>query len=179
MCFSTDIPIDTMCPSLRPVPLFGRGRIQAGASDQKRRKARSFNFTFRYIDDVLLQRNSKYYDFVDRIYPIELEISRMPQIQLDLYHTLTYTSMLTMRKEVNSPTKEMVSIFPLRAFYICIASFQSHLHMMYASLLIRYSRVAILISLIEDYCHQGSYWTKGSHRNKLQPSPGESPTWLG
>ena len=38
------------------------------------RLARSFNFTFRYIDDVLSLNNSRFGDFVDRIYPIELEI---------------------------------------------------------------------------------------------------------
>ena len=36
--------------------------------------ARSFNFTFRYIDDVLSLNNSRFGDSVDRIYPIELEI---------------------------------------------------------------------------------------------------------
>ena len=34
----------------------------------------SFNFTFRYIDDVLSLNNSKFGDYVARIYPIELEI---------------------------------------------------------------------------------------------------------
>ena len=34
----------------------------------------SFNFTFRYIDDVLSLNNSKFDDYVERIYPIELEI---------------------------------------------------------------------------------------------------------
>jgi hypothetical protein len=34
--------------------------------------ARSFYFTFRYIDDVLSLNNSRFGDFVDRIYPIEL-----------------------------------------------------------------------------------------------------------
>jgi hypothetical protein len=33
-----------------------------------------FNFMFRYIDDVLSLYNSRFGDFVDRIYPIELEI---------------------------------------------------------------------------------------------------------
>jgi hypothetical protein len=36
--------------------------------------APSFNFTFCYIDDVLSLNNSWFGDFVDRIYPIELEI---------------------------------------------------------------------------------------------------------
>jgi hypothetical protein len=33
-----------------------------------------FNFSFRYIDDVLSLNNSRFGDFVDRIYLIELEI---------------------------------------------------------------------------------------------------------
>lgn len=36
--------------------------------------ARSFNFTFRYIHDSLSLNNSRLGDFVDRTYPIELEI---------------------------------------------------------------------------------------------------------
>ena len=35
--------------------------------------ARSFNFTFRYIDDVRSLNNSRFYDFVDHIYLNELE----------------------------------------------------------------------------------------------------------
>ena len=34
----------------------------------------SFKSTFRYIDDVLSLNNSKFGDYVERIYPIELEI---------------------------------------------------------------------------------------------------------
>ena len=40
----------------------------------EKKLARSFNFTFRYIDDVLSLNNSRFGDFVDRTYPIELEI---------------------------------------------------------------------------------------------------------
>jgi hypothetical protein len=36
--------------------------------------ARSFNFMFRYIDDVLSLNNSRLGDFVHRVYPIELEM---------------------------------------------------------------------------------------------------------
>jgi hypothetical protein len=39
--------------------------------------ARSFHFTFRYINDVLSLNNSRLGDFVDRIYPIELEIKNI------------------------------------------------------------------------------------------------------
>ena len=48
--------------------------IQGLLKKNKKKLARSFNFTFRYIDDVLSLNNSRVGDFVDRIYPIELEI---------------------------------------------------------------------------------------------------------
>ena len=34
----------------------------------------ALNFTFRYIDDVLSLNNSRLGEFVDRMYPIEVEI---------------------------------------------------------------------------------------------------------
>ena len=45
------------------------------ASHEKRKEASlSFNFIFRYIDDVLSLNISRFGDFVDRIYLTELEI---------------------------------------------------------------------------------------------------------
>jgi disulfide oxidoreductase YuzD len=48
------------------------------------------NFTFRYIDDVLSLNNSRFGDFVDRIYLIELEIK-------DTTDTDRYASYLNLR----------------------------------------------------------------------------------
>ena len=48
--------------------------IQGLLKKNEKKLARSFNFTFRHIDDVLSIDNSRFGDFVDRIYPIELEI---------------------------------------------------------------------------------------------------------
>ena len=48
--------------------------IQRLLKKNEKKLAQSFNFTFRYIDDVLSLNNSRFDDFVDRIYPIELEI---------------------------------------------------------------------------------------------------------
>jgi hypothetical protein len=42
--------------------------------NEKNNQARSFNFTFRYIDDVISLNISWFGDFVDRTYPIELEV---------------------------------------------------------------------------------------------------------
>ena len=40
----------------------------------EKKLARSFYFTFHYIDDVISLNKSRFGDFVDRIYPIEPEI---------------------------------------------------------------------------------------------------------
>ena len=48
--------------------------IQGLLKKNEKKLTRSFNFTFRCIDDVLSLSNSSFGDFVDRIYPIELEI---------------------------------------------------------------------------------------------------------
>ena len=47
---------------------------QTSYKKNEKKLARFFNFTFRYIDDVLSLNNSRFGDFVDRIHPIELEI---------------------------------------------------------------------------------------------------------
>jgi hypothetical protein len=54
--------------------LYDADFIQGLLKKNKKKLARSFNFTFCYIDDVLSVYNSRFGDFVDRIYPIELEI---------------------------------------------------------------------------------------------------------
>ena len=48
--------------------------MQGLLKNNERKLARSLNFKFRYTEDVLLLNNSMFGDFVDRIYPIELEI---------------------------------------------------------------------------------------------------------
>ena len=48
--------------------------IQGLLKKNEKKLVRSFNFTFRYIDDVLSLNNSRFGDFFDLINPIELEI---------------------------------------------------------------------------------------------------------
>ena len=64
--------------------------IQVLLTKNEMKLARSFNFTFRYIDDVLSLNNSRFGDFVDRIYPIEFEIKNITDTDrsasyIDLY----------------------------------------------------------------------------------------------
>ena len=69
------------------VTLFVWGLLHTGASQNKNEKklARSFNFTFHYLDDVLLLNNSSFGDFVARIYPTQLEI-----IDIHAYRSASY-----------------------------------------------------------------------------------------
>ena len=48
--------------------------IQGLLNKDEKKLVRPIHFMFRYIDDVLSVNNSKFGDFVDLIYPIELEI---------------------------------------------------------------------------------------------------------
>ena len=71
------IPMGTNCaPLLADLFLYSyEADFTQGLLNKNGKKlARSFNFTFRYIDDVLSLNNYRFGDFVDRIYPIELEI---------------------------------------------------------------------------------------------------------
>ena len=82
--------------SRRLVPLFVWGRLHTWASREKRKEASPIlYFTFRYIDDVLSLNNSRFGEFVDRIYPIELEIK-------DTTDTDRYASYLDVHLEIDS-----------------------------------------------------------------------------
>jgi hypothetical protein len=70
--------------------------IQGLLKKNEKTLARSINFAFRYIDDVLSLNNSRFCDFVDRIYRIELEIKDTTDSDTDRsVHTLTCTSIST------------------------------------------------------------------------------------
>jgi hypothetical protein len=71
------IPMSTNCaPLLADLFLYSyeANFIHGLLKKNEKKLARSFNFTFHYIDDVLSLNNSRFGDFVDSIYPIELEV---------------------------------------------------------------------------------------------------------
>jgi hypothetical protein len=64
--------------------------LQKLVKDRKIHEARAFNFTYRYIDDVLSINNSRFADFLPLIYPPELEVKETTDTAssasfLDLY----------------------------------------------------------------------------------------------
>jgi hypothetical protein len=74
---TVDIPMGTNCgPLVADLFLYSYEKDFTQGLLQKNEKkiARSFKFTFRYINDVLSLNNYRFSDFVDRIYCIELEI---------------------------------------------------------------------------------------------------------
>jgi hypothetical protein len=83
------IPMGTNCVLLADLFLYSY------EADFIQGLARSFDFTFRYIDDVLSLTNSRLGDFVDRIYPIELEIK-------DITDTDRSVSYLDLHLEIDS-----------------------------------------------------------------------------
>ena len=67
--------------------------IQELLRKKEQKLAISFNVTFRYIDDVLSLNNSKFGDYVEFIYPIELEIK-------DTTDTVKYASYIDLHLEI-------------------------------------------------------------------------------
>ncbi|KAK3095093.1 hypothetical protein FSP39_010192 [Pinctada imbricata] len=71
------IPMGTNCaPLLADIFLYSSEAefIQSLVSEGKRYLASNFNFTYRYIDDVLSINNPKFADYLSSIYPAELEV---------------------------------------------------------------------------------------------------------
>ena len=92
------IPNGTNCASLLAdlfLYSYEADFIQGFLNKNENKLSRSFNFTFRYIDDVLSLNNSRFGDFVDRIYPIKLEIK-------DTTDTDTSASYLDLHLEIDS-----------------------------------------------------------------------------
>jgi hypothetical protein len=64
--------------------------LQKLVKDKKIHEARAFNFTYKYIDDVLSINNSRFAEFLPLIYPPELEVKETTDTAssasfLDLY----------------------------------------------------------------------------------------------
>jgi hypothetical protein len=94
--------------------------IQGFLKKNEKNLVRSFNFTFHYIDVVLPLTNSKLGDFVDSIYPIDLEIK-------DTTDTDRSASYLDLHLKIDSEERLRTKLydnrqyfnFPFGTFHIC------------------------------------------------------------
>ena len=126
-------------------------------------------FTFRYIDDVLSLINSRFGDFVDRIYPIELQIKEITDTDrsasyLDLHLEIDRegwlrTKLYDKRDEFNFP----IVNFP----FICSNIPAAPAYRVYISQLIRYSRAC---GSYQDFLDRGLLLNQGFLLVKLKSS---------
>ena len=117
--------------------------IQEFLKKNEKKLARSFNFTFRYIYDVLSLHNSRFGDFVDRI--IEFEIK-------DTTDNDRSASYIELHLKIDSEGRLRTKLLQKRRFQF---SHCEHLHMEYISLTwyaIPEHVDPIRISLIESCC---------------------------
>jgi hypothetical protein len=134
----------------------------------EKKVARSFNYTFRYIDDVLSLNNSRFGDIVDRFYPIELEIKDATDTDRSASHLdihLEIDSQGQLRSKFND--KRDYFNFPIVNFpFICSNIPVAPAYGVYVSHLIRYSRAC---GSYQDYLDRGLL-NQGFHLVKLKSS---------
>ena len=151
------IPMGTNCaPLLADLFLYSYEAefIQSLLKSGKKTVAKNFNFTFRYIDDVLSINNPKVGDYLGVIYPSELEIkdtteSSKSASYLDLLLNIDnkgklQTKIYDKRDDFNFP----IVNFPFLSSNIPI----SPAYGVYVSQLIRYARAS---SCYEDFLNRG------------------------
>jgi hypothetical protein len=133
--------------------------IQWLLKKNEKKLARSFNFTFRYINYVLSLNNSRFGDFVDRIYPIELEIK-------DTTDTDRSASYLDLHIEIDSEGRLRTKHydkrddfnFPIVNFpFICSNIRAAPAYGVYIFQLIRYSRAC---DSYQDFLDRGLLLTR-------------------
>jgi hypothetical protein len=133
--------------------------IQGLLQKHEKKLARSFNFTFRYIDDVLSLNNSRFGGFVDRVYLVELEIKNTTDTDrcasyLDLHLDIDSegrlrTKLYDTREDFNFP----IVNFP----FICSNIPATPAYGVYISQFMRYSRAC---GSYHDYRYRGLLLTR-------------------
>ena len=168
------IPMGTNCaPLLADLFLYSYEAefIQTLIKSGKRHLAKSFHFTYRYIDDVLSINNPKFGDYIDYIYPVELEIKDTT----DADHQASY---LDLDLSYNRDKRLLVKLYDKRDdFNFNIVNFpflssnipQSPAYGVYVSQLIRYARASSAYSdfLVRSRLLTSKLLGQGYNRFKL------------
>ena len=139
------IPMDTNCaPLLADIFLYSYEAefIQSLLSTGKKKLASQFNFTYRYIDDVLSINNPDFENYLGQMYPAELEIK-------DTTESNTSASYLDLLLSIESDGQLRTSLYDKRdGFNFHITNFpflssnipSSPAYGVFISQLIRYAR---------------------------------------
>ena len=152
------IPMGTNCaPLLADLFLYTYESefIQTMQKSGAKNRCTSFNFTFRYIDDVLSLNNPKFGDYIDVIYPKELEIK-------DTTDSANFSNYLDLRLEILDNNNLSTSLYDKRDdFNFSIVNFPflssnipvSPAYGVFVSQLIRYARAS---SRYQDFLKRSS-----------------------
>ena len=156
------IPMGTNCAHILAelfLYSYERDFIQGLSKKNEKKLARSYNFTFSYIYDILSLNNSRLGDFVDRIYPIAFEIK-------DTTDTKRSALYLDLHLEIDSEGRLRTKIyykgddfnFPIVNFpFICSNIPAASAYGLYISQLIRYSRAC---GSYQDFLGRGFLLTR-------------------
>jgi len=153
------IPMGTNCaPLLADLFLYSYETefLQNLVRNKRMKDAKSFNFTYRYIDDVLSINNSSFSQWLPSIYPPELEIKETTE-------TPCSASFLDLHLEFDSSGKLSTKIYDKRDDfdfkiinfpYLCSNIPTSPAYGVYISQLIRYARACTNYSdFLESHRH--------------------------
>ena len=105
----------------------------------KRKLARKFNLSYRYIDDLISFNNKRFKEFISDIYPKELTISETTEST----SIASYLNLLFIRDKSNNITTKLYDKRDIFGFHIVNVPFMSSnipSEPAYASQLIRYAR---------------------------------------
>ena len=158
---------------------FVQSLLQAG----KKHLAQQFNFTYKYIDDVLSLKNTKFAEYLELIYPRELEKKKQRRLQPPS-HTWNVISTLTMRLATRLYNKRDDFNFPIINFPFLSSNIPSApAYGVYVSQLIRYARACsnyqdvmergkVLTTRLLSQGYQKTYWYQ-----HLRSSLGDIMIW--
>ena len=113
-----------------------------GFKKGKRKLARKFNLSYRYIDDLISFSNKRFKEFISEIYPKELTVSETTEST----SIASYLDLLFIRDKSNTITTKLHDKRDAFGFYIVNVPFMSSnipsapAYGVYASQLIRYAR---------------------------------------
>ena len=158
------IPMGTGCaPLLADVFLYSCENefLDNLIKEGKRKLARKFNLSYRYIDDLISFNNKRFKDFISDIYPKELTISETTEST----SVASYLDLLFTRDKSNNITTKLYDKRHAFGFHIVNFPFMSSSipsapsYGVYESQLIRYYRYDLLFYPIDLHNHGRRYFT--------------------
>ena len=124
------IPIGTSCaPLLANVFLYSYENelLDKLIKEGKRKLAKKFNLSYRYIDDLISFNNKRFKEFIYDIYPKELTISETTEsTSVAFYRDLIFTRDKSNNVTPNYMTKMMHLASTLSIIPLCQALFYQH-----------------------------------------------------